>query len=173
MKGFNMLKNLLGYLDNNIEEILIIFLCSTLVICLLFTVMVRYAIPALSMASHWAEELALFSFIWLLYFGASLATRTGNHFRVTAQFGLLPKKSRKYAMLPGNLIWLIFNCVLIKYGFMLLKMSMEESLSLQIPMKYVYFIIPLSFIFISFRLIQNTFRVLKSGRDPFEKTGER
>jgi TRAP-type C4-dicarboxylate transport system permease small subunit len=172
MRGLNMLKYLLSYIDNNIEEILIVILCSCLVISLVFSVIVRYAIPALSMATHWAEEIALFSFIWLLYFGASLATRTGKHFRVTAQFRLLPKKLRRYALLPGNLVWLVFNFVLIKYGLLLTKSSMEESLSLQIPMKYVYFIIPLSFIFISFRLIQNIYRFLKSHEDPFEKTGE-
>lgn len=166
-----MFKNIIRDIDNNFEEALIVILCFILVTCLVFTVIVRYAIPALSMASHWAEELSLFSFIWLLYFGASLATRTGKHFRVTAHLALLPKKFRKYALLPGSFIWLVFNLVLIKYGIILLKMSAEESLSLQIPMKYIYLIIPLSFTFISFRLIQNIYRVLKSGMDPFEKNG--
>ena len=157
-----MIRNLLRFLDNHIEEIVIIILCSGLVVSLVFTVIVRYAVPALSMASHWAEEIALFSFIWLLYFGASLATRNGEHFRVTAQFGLLPKKYEKYYLIPGNLIWLAFNIVIIKYGFVLVNASMEESLSLEIPMKYVYFIIPLSFMFISFRLIQHTIKTLRS-----------
>jgi len=160
------MRRLLRYLDDNFEEIIIVILCSFLVISLVFTVVVRYAIPALSMASHWAEELALFSFIWLLYFGACLATKKGKHFRVTAQFGLLPTRLRKYALLPGNLIWLVFNIILIKYGIVLIKSSMEDSLSLEIPMKYVYAIIPLSFIFISFRLLQHSIRSLKSQQQP-------
>jgi C4-dicarboxylate transporter DctQ subunit len=153
---------ILRFLDNNIEEILITILCSILVISLVFTVIVRYAVPALSMASHWAEEIAGFSFVWMLYFGASLATRKGAHFRVTAQFNLLPVKIRKYAILPGNIIWLCLNCLLIKYGFQLASLSMEESLSLQIPMYIVYAIIPVSFVFITWRLIQHTIRFLRS-----------
>ncbi len=156
---------ILRFLDNNIEEILITILCSALVISLVFTVIVRYGVPSLSMASHWAEEIAGFSFIWMLYFGASLATRKGAHFRVAAQFNLLPAKLRKYAMLPGNIIWLWLNYLVIKYGILLAKTAMEESLSLQIPMRYVYVIIPLSFSLITFRLIQHTIRMLKSRED--------
>jgi TRAP-type C4-dicarboxylate transport system permease small subunit len=156
----------LRFLDNNLEEILITILCSALVVSLVFSVIVRYGIPALSMASHWAEEIAVFSFIWMLYFGASLATRKGAHFRVVAQFNLLPVKMRKLALLPGSIIWLWLNYLVIRYGIMLAESSMEESLSLQIPMRYIYIIIPLSFALISFRLIQHTIRMFKS-KDAF------
>lgn len=156
---------ILRFLDNNIEEILITILCSSLVISLVFTVIVRYAIPSLSMASHWAEEIAGYSFVWMLYFGAALATRKGGHFRVAAQFNLLPAKLRKVAMLPGNLVWLWLNYVVIKYGIELARSAMEESLSLQIPMRYIYAIIPIAFALITFRLIQHTIRIFRSKED--------
>ena len=156
---------ILRFLDKNFEEILITILCSALVISLVFTVVVRYGISSLSMASHWAEEIASFSFVWMLYIGAGLATRNGSHFRVAAQFTLLPARMRKWAMLPGNIVWLWLNFVVIKYGLELAKDSMEESLSLQIPMKYIYIIIPFAFALISFRLIQHTIRLLTSKED--------
>jgi TRAP-type C4-dicarboxylate transport system permease small subunit len=158
-------KKVAYFVDNTIEEIIIIVLLALLVISLTFTVVVRYAFPALSMASHWAEELAVFSFVWLLYWGASLATRTGKHFRVTAQFNLLPTKMKKYAFLPGNIAWFLFNLLIIKFGWDLVEYSMESSLSLEIQMKYVYSIIPLSFSFITFRLIQNTIRTIRSAKE--------
>jgi len=150
------LKALVFFFDKKIEEMVIVILCSTLVLSLTFVVIVRYAlpIPIFTMASHWAEELATFAFIWLLYWGASLATMRGNHFRVTAQFELLPGRLKRFAFLPGDLVWIVFNIVIIKLGFDLCFSSSEESLSLELPMKYVYAIIPVSFIFILFRLIQ-------------------
>ena len=157
-------KAVLLFFDQRIEEIIIVTLCVILVCCLTFTVIVRYAlhIPVLSMASHWAEEVATFSFIWLLYWGASLATRTGGHFRVTAQFGLLPKRLRRFAFIPGDILWLLFNLVIIRLGWQLVGYSMETSLSLEITMKYIYAIIPLSFMFIVFRLIQYNIRTFIS-----------
>ena len=161
-KAFQALKSIVLFLDNRLEEIIIVILCTTLVTCLTSSVIIRYAFPIFSKASHWAEEIAIFSFIWLLYWGASLATRTGKHFSVTAQFGIFPERLKKYAVIPGNIVWLIFNFVIMKFGWVLVKSSMEESLSLEIPMKLIYAIIPLSFFLISFRLIQHTFRSLTS-----------
>jgi len=157
-------KSIAMFLDMRFEEIVIIILCSILVLSLTFIVIVRYAlpIPILTMASHWAEEIASFSFIWLLYWGASLATKKGGHFRVTAQFGILPKRLKKYAFLPGDIIWIIFNVIIIILGLELYYFSKEASLSLEIPMKYVYAIIPLSFIFILLRLLQYNYNRYKS-----------
>ena len=161
-KAFRAAKSVLLFLNNKLEEIVIVILCTTLVTCLTSSVVIRYAFPIFAKASHWAEEISVFSFIWLLYWGASLATRTGKHFSVTAQFNILPERLKKYVVIPGNIAWLIFNLVIMKFGWILVKQSMEESLSLEIPMKYVYSIIPLSFLFISFRLVQHTFRSLTS-----------
>jgi len=156
-------KKIIYFLDQKVEEIAIIVLGALLVSSLFFAVLVRYVIhiPSLSMASHWVEEAAQYSFIWLLYIGASLATRNGGHFRVTAQFGLLPKKARRFASLPGDLAWLIFNLFIIKLGVDLCRSSAENSLSLELPMKLVYAIIPLSFSLILFRLIQFNYRQWK------------
>lgn len=159
-----MLKKIWFVIDDKFEEVVVVMLCSTLVLSLTYTVIVRYAFhtPLLSMISHWAEELASFAFVWLLYFGAIVATKKDGHFRITAQFQLLPEKYRKYALLPGTLAWLIFNLVIIKLGWDLANFSPEESLALEIPMKFVYFIIPLSFSLISIRLIQHTYRSIRS-----------
>ena len=159
-----MLKKIWFVIDDKFEEVVVVILCCTLVLSLTYTVIVRYAFhtPLLSMISHWAEELASFAFVWLLYFGAIVATKKGAHFRIMAQFNLLPEKYQKYALLPGNLVWLIFNLIIIKLGWDLANFSPEESLALEIPMKFVYFIIPLSFSLISIRLIQHTYRSIRS-----------
>jgi TRAP-type C4-dicarboxylate transport system permease small subunit len=157
------LKGIFLFLDRRMEEVALVILGIILVASLTFSVIVRYAIhhPAFTMASHWAEEIAKYSFIWLLYMGASLATRNGGHFKVTAQFGLLPQAAKKYASLPGDFVWLIFNLLLIKLGFDLCRSSAESSLSLELPMKYVYAIIPISFVLILFRLIQYNYQKLR------------
>ena len=113
------LKSTISFLDKRVEEIGIITLGLILISSMTFSILARYFVHTtfFSVASHWMEEVAKYSFIWLLYFGASLATRSGGHFKVTAQFSVLPKKARKYASLPGDLIWLIFNLFIIKLGF--------------------------------------------------------
>lgn len=159
-----MLKKGVLLLDDKFEEIVVVILCCLLVLSLTYTVVVRYGFhtPLLSTISNWAEELATFSFVWLLYFGAILATKNGQHFSITVQFKLLPKKFQRFAFIPGYLGWMLFNLVIIKLGIELVNFSAEESMALQIPMKFVYFIIPLSFALITLRLIQHSYRVLRA-----------
>jgi len=162
-----MLKKSILFLDDKFEEIVVVILCTTLVLSLTYTVIVRYAFhtPLLSMISHWAEEIASFAFVWLLYFGAILATKRGQHFSITAQFKLLPKKYQRYAFLPGYFAWMLFNLVIIRFGMQLVNFSAEESLALEIPMKFIYFIIPFSFALITFRLVQHAYRTMRSNSD--------
>jgi len=162
-----VLKKGILILDDKFEEIIIVILCCQLVLSLTYTVVVRYAFhtPLLSMISHLAEELATFSFVWLLYFGAILATKRGQHFSITVQFKLLPKKFQRYAFIPGYLGWLLFNLVIVKLGMELVNFTSEESMALEIPMKFVYFIIPLSFALITLRMLQHSYRVLRSNPD--------
>ena len=146
---------------NNLEEIIIVILVLVMIIMLSMSVVIRYALPMFSYASHWVEEIAVYSFVWTLYWGASLATRKGSHFRVTVQFFLLPEAFRKYATIPGDIVLFFFCLVIMKFGWLLVQLSWEASLSLQIPMKYVYAIIPISFLSICVRLIQYNFNLIK------------
>lgn len=159
-----MFKKALFILDDYFEEIVVVILCSTLVLALTYTVVVRYAFhtPLLSEISHMAEEIAAFAFVWLLYFGAILATKKNQHFSITIQFNLLPKKLQRYAFLPGYFGWMLFNLLIIKLGMELVNFSSEESLAMEIPMKFVYFIIPLSFALITVRLVQHIYRTMRS-----------
>ncbi len=158
-----MFKKIVSVLDNYFEEIIVVILCTTQVLALTYTVVVRYAFhtPLLSEISHMAEEVAAFSFIWLLYFGAVLATKNGQHFSITVQFKLLPEKFQRFAFIPGYIGWMVFNLLIMKLGMELVNFSNEESLAMEIPMKFVYFIIPLSFALITIRMIQHAIRTLR------------
>ncbi|MCG8339159.1 MAG: TRAP transporter small permease [Proteobacteria bacterium] len=159
-----MLKKILSIIDNYFEEFIVVILCSTLVLSLTYTVVVRYAFhtPLLSEISHMAEEVAAFAFVWLLYFGAVLATKKGQHFSITVQFKLLPEKFQRYAFIPGYVGWMLFNLLIIKLGMQLVDFSSEESLAMEIPMKFIYFIIPLSFSLITIRMIQHVIKTIRA-----------
>lgn len=148
------------FLNRWLEEIMITVFGTVMVLCLSFAAIARY-IPiktSMSKSSHMAEELAVFCFVGLLYMGAVLATREGRHFRVSAQFFFLPKRLQKWRFLPGDIIWLSFNLFVVWQGIELIIKTMahrELSVSLGVPMQYIYTIIPIAFGLTAFRLIQS------------------
>lgn len=155
--------HLIRLLDRWLEETLITLLGSVMVVCLSYTAFVRYFTthPKLTSLSHVAEELAVFSFVGLLYFGSVLATREGKHFRVSAQFSLLPKRWHRWRFALGDALWLAFNLFVVWQGVELVRQTMqrsEPSLSLGIPMQYIYAIIPIAFGLTALRLVQTYFK---------------
>lgn len=120
----------------------------------------------------WGEELARFSFVWFVFFGAVVAARLAAHNRVTFQFKKFSKKTRNYIEAFADLIWLIFNGVMIYKSIFLIKSMMQftyTSATLGWNMAYVYFIFPIAFTLMSIRVIQVNYLKLVKGidmRDP-------
>ena len=148
------------FLNQHLERVMIVVLTSVLVLCLIYSSFVRYFVtmPFFTSLTHKAEELAIFSFTWLLYWGACLATKENAHFRIHAQFAYLPERWRRWQYLPGDLIWLGFNGFVVWQGWIPTRSAIvnpEYSLSLEIHMAIIYGVIPLTFLMTMVRMLQN------------------
>lgn len=164
------IRRIVRYLDLYLEQAMIVGLISVLVLSLTYSAFIRYfvTLPFFTSLTHKAEELAIFAFIWLLYWGACLATKENAHFRIFAHFSLLPKSWRRWQFLPGDLIWLGFNVFVVWQGWILTRSAIdnpEYSLSLEIPMAIVYSAIPLTFLVTIIRMVQNYLR----GNGPYSE----
>ena len=106
------------------------------------------------------------------YFGASHAAKMAAHNRVTFQFKPFPKIVQTVSEFIADMIWLAFNLyfVYLSYDFVFHKMNLFwKSQTLGVPMKYFYMVLPISFIFMSIRVIQVNYLKLVKGvdiRDP-------
>lgn len=164
-------KKVLKVLDN-VES----YLCQALLaffVCLLFLqIMLRlvfelfhnlsglipifehYPLPA---SISWGEELSRFAFVWFVFLGATYAARLAAHNRVVFQFKIFPEIIGNCFMLMADLIWIGFNCVMIYYSVSVIKEGFEfkeYSPTLNWVMAYVFFIFPIAFTLMSFRIIQ-------------------
>lgn len=150
----------LRWIDRHLEQAVIVVCCSLLVACLSYSSFVRYFVshPFFTKLSHKAEELAVFSFVFLLYFGAVLATREAAHFRVSAHLDAIGGKARRWRFVIGDAVWLAFNLFIVWQGLLLVQSAIdrpEPSLALEIPMQWIYAVVPLTFALTSVRLVQS------------------
>lgn len=160
--------HLLKFFDN-IES----YICRSLLI--FFVVLLFAQILSRELFDHsfsWSEELATYSFVWFVFFGASYAAKLGAHNRVTFQFKALPQKAVNIIEGFADLFWLAFNVYFIwlSYDFIFHKMNaFWKSQTLGVPMKYFYLIFPIAFTLMSIRIIQVNYYKLVKGidvRDP-------
>lgn len=130
---------------------LLIIIMAILVLDVLWQVGSRYIMKE---PSSWTDELAGFLLIWVGLLGGAYASGKKDHLAID----LLPRKlnpeRRKYLyLLINGLIASFALIVLIIGGLRLVFISftlMQISSALEIPMGYVYMVLPISGLFILF-----------------------
>ena len=102
----------------------------------------------------WSDELNNFFFVWLGFMACAYIMGNDSHMSVTGLVSLLPRRSKYVVKTLMNIIMVI---VLVAYipGFFTLMKRVTFSGLLRIPLKYVYAILPISFVLMSFHVINN------------------
>ena len=136
--------------ESYVCQFLLAFFVCILFLQIALRVCFNYVIP-------WSEEVSRFAFVWFVFFGAAYAARLSAHNRVTVQFRLFPKIVQDVAMVLTDVIWVVFNVVMIWKSIEIVKELFQYpymSPALQWSMAYVYMIFPISFGLMTVRVIQ-------------------
>lgn len=152
------MKRKLKWFIDNFEEVSCVIFMSIMVISLLLQVYFRYVVGK---SLPWSESISRFAFLFLVCLATSLSAKKKTHIRVTAQFKLLPPEYRKVFLWLSDTIWIIFNCAVIYLGF---KVYIDMGKNLYISpvlgwnLKYIFIIIPISFLLITLRMLENYYQ---------------
>lgn len=141
---------ILDKLESYVSQILLVFF-----ICLIFAQTVLRS--CFQIVIPWSEEASRFAFVWFVFFGAAYAARLSAHNRVVIQFKLFPAWVGKYSMLITDVLWILFNGMMVKMSFVIIDDLHEfpyMSPAMNISMEYVYWIFPIAFTLMSLRIIQ-------------------
>ena len=157
------MKKFLNFIDRLDGYIAAFFLAITVAL-LSIQVFNRYL---LGISLAWTEELSRFTFIWCVYFGVSMAVRSGEHVRIVAHLkAFLPFRVYTTFVFVADLIWLVFSCVMLIVSIQFLGTTIKYpfiSPAMGISMLWVYLIIPLVFALMIVRLIQVNYLKIKKG----------
>ncbi|MEB3103888.1 TRAP transporter small permease [Ferviditalea candida] len=162
---------LLRKIDEHFEEYLSVILFSLMTLLIFLQIIFRFLLNA---SLDWTEELARYSFVWLVYLSASLGVKKNRHIRVELVEKLLPQKASKWFGFLAELIWLLFSLTMVKQGYLVAKMNLEtgqNSPSLNLPMGFVYAIIPIGFGLISLRVLQKIILRFRNQSRPESSSG--
>lgn len=151
-----MKKTVFRVLDN-LESYLCQFLLVFFVVLLFIQIVLR---NLFSGSLAWGDELATYAFVWFAYMGAVYAAKMSAHNRVTFQFRFFPRVVEKVCNIFTDLVWVGFNLyfVYLSYDFVFNRMNVFwKSQTMGLPMKYFYMILPLAFLLMSIRILQNMY----------------
>ncbi|TVU70089.1 TRAP transporter small permease [Cobetia crustatorum] len=151
---------------NNIEDYACRFLLAIFVL-LLFSQVILRVVFGIGLA--WMEELARYAFVWFVFLGAAHATHLSAHNRLQTHINLLPRKMANGILLFVDLIWVGFSLTLAYKSLDLISLLTEfpyESPALGWSLVYVYYIFPIAFTLMAFRVLQVQYLKLVKGIEP-------
>jgi C4-dicarboxylate transporter, DctQ subunit len=134
---------------------------------LFFNVVLRYGF---NYSLAWSEELVREVIIYTTFIGCSAAIRRKQMIRIDASVQILPKLKIPLTFF-SNFVTLIFACILIYYGWLMALMQVkthQKTIILQIPLVYLYAILPLTGCMMLIRTIQVIHNDVKQLRDQRE-----
>lgn len=141
-----------------------------LVLCVVWQVFSRYV---LNQPSTLTDELARFLMIWVGLLGASYTVGAQRHLAIDFLAMMLPdNKKPLLGILINALILLFSGTVIVNGGLKLIEKTLattQLSAALQIPMGYVYIVLPLSGAIMMF---YSLYFILTDAQSLFSKEGK-
>ena len=165
------MKKVLSVIDKNCERWLLLAFYSMIVVTIGTEVIRRFA---LSYSSTWAEEVARYAFIYLVWIGVAAAVRDRGHIRIDVIMQFLGNRSKAAVYIIGDFVMLFVAVLALYYSFETLSISMKfQSVTHGLRIEQAWFLaaVPFGFSLVCFRLVQSIIRDfgdLRSGREVFE-----
>ena len=151
-----MFGKILDFLDKILtlfEEWTLFVTVFVALIALFFNVVLRYGF---NYSLAWSEELVREVIIYTTFIGCSAAVKNRSMIKIDASVQLFPKLKTLLTYFSNTVI-LIFSVMMMVYGWQMAAMqarTFQKTLILQIPLVYLYAILPLTGVLMFIRTLQ-------------------
>lgn len=152
------------WIDTYFERAVLVISLALMVLVIFVQIVLRW----FGAATVWAEELARYIMLYLMWIAASYAVKKDAHIRLTLLVEKVTGKKRDILEVVILGVWLIFAIWLMVEGIFLLQKidAMNQvSAAMRIPMVVPYASAPLGGLLMSVRLVQKIVETLKKLSD--------
>ena len=133
------------------------YICQILLVFFVTILMIQILLRWLGMPLTWSEEVARYSFLWFIMFGACYATRLSALNRVTLHIMYMPTWMANALLIIGDIFWFVFNLAMAWYGYLSIQELLElpyYTPGLDWNLAYIYMVFPFSFLLMAIRVVQ-------------------
>lgn len=155
MKETNKQYRGLSYIWHNLEYIVAALFFVVMLVALFLQVFFRFV---LNSPIGWTEELATTCFVMMVYTGSIGATRNDEHMKMELIIDLCGPRGKLILLILGDIVFAIVNLILT-YGLVQVSLNLREygmtTAMLHIPKWIPYMVLPVCFVTMDFKLVQN------------------
>lgn len=156
--------------SNMLESVLkwLVIVANAVMLLLVFAqVITRYVF---GYTPDFGEELARYLFVWLVFLSMPLVAKHGGHMCIETITNMLQGKARKNLNIVADLVCAIFLAIMVWQGILIVdRMSFQTSPAMEIPMSYVYVVIPFGCAVMLLYVLMNLVETIKKPASAFTK----
>jgi C4-dicarboxylate transporter DctQ subunit len=144
-----------GHVVRNIEEAVVAMGMCVASAVLFINVVLRFGFNS---GWEWAEEVARYTIVWIVFIGSSICARKGMHLAVDAFAIRLNEARQRLLRMFVNTICALFGIYLVLYGYELVNLARETgqvTAAMDIPIYWVYLAIPVGGALMTVRFVQD------------------
>jgi TRAP-type C4-dicarboxylate transport system permease small subunit len=151
-----MFRKTLDFLDKVLtffEEWTLFITVMAALVALFVNVVLRYGF---NQSLAWSEELVREVIIYTTFIGCSAAVKNRSMIRIDASVQLFPKLKTALTLF-SNFVVMIFAALMIYYGWLMAALQVrthQKTIILQIPLVYLYAVLPLMGAMMMIRVVQ-------------------
>jgi TRAP-type C4-dicarboxylate transport system permease small subunit len=112
---------------------------------------------------QWAEELARYAFIWVVFMGAVVCTKRKRHIAIDILLQAIPLRASAWVRLAADCCTLGIALVIAYYGWKLTAAATQITATLQVPHYLVYVVVPFSAVLIALHTLKDLLGNLRAG----------
>lgn len=145
---------IIKWLDDNLEEFLLVVFLLAMTLIMGVQVFSRYA---LGMSLSWSEELTRYLFIWSGFLSVSYCSKKCLSIKIEQFVAMFPRRGRAVFKVVNHTFELIFFLYMIPFAFAYLMSAVKSgqvSPACGIPMYYIQAAPLVSFVLVAFRILQ-------------------
>jgi C4-dicarboxylate transporter, DctQ subunit len=154
---FGKVLNVLDKVLTFFEEWTLFITVMIALVSLFFNVVLRYGF---NYSLAWSEELVREVIIYTTFIGCSAAVKNRSMIKIDASVQIFPKLRVPLAFF-SNFSIMVFSMMMIYYGWLMAVLQVrtnQKTIILQIPLVYLYAILPLMGTMMLIRVIQVTYQ---------------
>jgi TRAP-type C4-dicarboxylate transport system permease small subunit len=113
--------------------------CTLFFIVMAVVLFIQTVARVFGISFFWAEELARYSMVWIVFLGSTVAVYQGSHTNIGVFVNLFPARARRYMEALSSLACAAVIGIIAYTGIIVFKVAMMgKSSAMEIPLGYVF-----------------------------------
>ena len=153
----------LKWLDDNLEEFLMVLLLFGIALVMILQVVTRYVF---NYSMSWSDELVRYFLVWSCFLSVSFCVKKRISIKIDSLLHALPEKAKPWLRAVRHLIIFIFCILMIPFAVTFIRQAAASgatSAAMQIPMYYIQSAPLVGFVLLAIRCLQALIREVRNG----------